>query len=88
MISTLDNRDHSYNVRVSRGDRVRFNQPTRCGVLIDSERWQYRHFTAQPGDEATVLSESNAGFRGIEASLVFDNGDRVHSVSTGRLEVV
>lgn len=81
-------RDHSYRVRLSRGDRVRFTKATRIGWCVGKRTpgWEWEHRTAQVGEEATVVSESNAGFRGIEAALRMDTGERVSSVSTGVLE--
>ena len=68
-------RDRSYRNRLQRGDRV---------LLIED---CYRGSPLKAGMEGTVLSESNAGFRGIEASVRFDSGQTAHSISTGILHL-
>jgi hypothetical protein len=83
----LDARDHSYSVRLKRGDRVRFaHDVSRQAFGISPERWPADQ-GIEAGTEATVLSESNAGFRGIEAMLELDTGEWLTSVSTGHLQM-
>lgn len=68
-----ETRNRSYKVRVKRHDRVAFIQ---------------NHAGFPEGTTAVVISESNAGFRGIEAYVaVEETGQRVH-VSTGKLEII
>lgn len=65
----------SYRNRLKAGDRVEFL----TGVVRADSR-------ARGGDRGTVISESNAGFRGIEAQVVLDiSGALVSHVSTGLL---
>lgn len=45
-----------------------------------------RVIEVKTGLTGTALTVSNAGFRGIEAFVQFDNGER-RSVSTGRLGI-
>lgn len=81
-------RDRSYDVRVRPGDRVRLLHDVR----------NYRN-TIPAGSLGTALNESNAGFRGIEAYVEFDNylppkQDWMSgqpsgvTVSTGKLEII
>lgn len=84
----LDARDRSYAVRLSRGARVRFTVDVgRTSFGVDPQRWPQGQ-GIKAGTEATVLSESNAGFRGIEAMLELDTGEWLIGVSTGYLETV
>lgn len=73
MNSTIDK---SYGNRVRRGDRVRLTEE----VKQNGE-------TYQVGTMATVLSESNGGFRGIEASLIMGDQTRIYNISTGKFQV-
>lgn len=78
----------SYRNRVAKGQRVSF--VARNAVLIHTpgSSWEEnleRNNRLVPGKiyAATVTGEDNAGFRGIEMSVKFDDGTRVHGISTG-----
>lgn len=79
-------KSRSYDVRVGRGDEVELLEPlTRT---IDSQGSTV--FKDYPrGTRGVVLSESNAGFRGIEAAFtVLEDGHTFHHVSTGKLRLL
>jgi len=85
-------RDRSYTNRVARGDSVAF-VADHAEAIDFMANWNEttKTFTGQrlvPGETYTgvVLSESNAGFRGIEMSVKLDDDlGSVHGVSTGTI---
>lgn len=73
---TAENKKRSYRNRVKAGDRVEF--------LTNVDRKPVGRVRA--GHQGTVVSENNAGFRGIEAQIRLDgSGALVSHVSTGIL---
>lgn len=79
-------KDRSYDVRVGRGDEVELLEPlTRT---IDSQgSTVFRDYPI--GTRCVVLAESNAGFRGVEASfIVLEDGYTFYHVSTGKLRLL
>lgn len=77
----------SYRNRVARGDKVRFiaSSPHGCylpgpGFNIDEPN----RLVVGEEYEATVVSESNAGFRGIEMQVRID-GRLYSGISTGEI---
>lgn len=79
-------KDRSYRMRVTRGQRVALRRPVEFsqfnGWAADEPYTERETFPT--GTVVTVVSESNAGFRGIEAHLRIRDG-RTASVSTGAL---
>lgn len=89
----IDAKNRSYEVR----DRARIggrlvaleeikrNVPVREGSN-DFAAW--RPVVIAKGEEVRLLSESNAGFRGIEFSIKKADGDVVHGISAGFFAVL
>lgn len=71
MSRRADTKRRSYGVRLARGDRVELTE--HVGAV------------GRAGERGTVVSEPNAGFRGIEAYLDMDGSGRLTLVSTGKL---
>jgi hypothetical protein len=59
-------RNRSYEVRVQRGDVVVANRDLLASYNEDFKPGTWRYHTVPAGMRLTVVSESNAGFRGIE----------------------
>lgn len=78
-------RDRSYKVRVQRGDVVVANRDLLASYNEGFKPGTYRYHTVPAGARLTVVSESNAGFRGIEffawLDLVDVDGPRRYHVS-------
>lgn len=72
---TAENKKRSYRNRLKAGDRVEFLTSV---VRTPASR-------VRAGHQGTVISETNAGFRGIEAQVRADNGSLLSHVSTGLL---
>lgn len=72
---TAEAKKRSYRNRLKAGDRVEFLTSV---VRTPASR-------VRAGHQGTVISESNAGFRGIEAQIRADNGSLLSHVSTGLL---
>ncbi len=87
--------DQSYANRVAPGQRVTFIATNASGAtdsFVPSDDPRYPGdgtYTVRlvPGQQYTgvVLSESNAGFRGIEMTVACDDGHRYHGISTGTI---
>lgn len=72
----------SYKVRVHKGDIVKLRETiSRRGSNGEIQRL-YRN------QAAVVISETNAGFRGIVATIQTSTGVRFSDVSTGLLDIV
>lgn len=85
-IDHLAERNRSYQVRLSYGDRVRARRDLH--VSRHDGNWEHFEYATIPaGTTFTVHAESNAGFRGIEASASFEGGWHL-SVSTGAVDRV
>lgn len=80
----LIERNRSYAVRVKAGSRVRALRE--LGAYRRTAPGEYEHTTVPAGTVLTVVTESNAGFRGIEFFAEFE-GYYV-SASTGAVEIV
>ena len=82
-------RDRSYRNRVTRGQIVTLNRDV-TGVVWDQSTNDWKVIdrpVAPEGSQVIVLSESNAGFRGIEFSFEYDGRRHWHGVTTSAIEV-
>ncbi len=77
-------RNRSYEVQrqIPKGSRVYVDAETRVRISDDPVEYETR-----PPAEGTLLWYTNAGFRGIEATIRFDDGKHAHGVSAGYLRL-
>ena len=71
----------SYSVRVRKGDIVKLRESITRNIDGTAQR-------LHKGQIAVVLSETNAGFRGIVATIQTAAGVRFSDISTGLLDIV
>lgn len=73
MTTNLKSRSYAAQRELARGDRVRLTEPVSYYTTIPA------------GTQGVLVSFSNAGFRGIEATVALDSGQTIHGISAGAL---
>lgn len=84
----MDEKNRSYSRRVRKGQVVTLLREVQgCTWAYDADgnnTWEVADRPVAPaGAKVTVISESNAGFRGIEFSFEYNGCRDFHHVSTG-----